>query len=482
MGQPRRNKPISVHPTLYGQLEVDWDNEYQNEYYCPSCKKGKITKCYYRHEFDFKLNLQCNDCQKRTCLACRVPIYIARYCPKMECPNPLCIEIGNNGQKGWIYQKNIKNCQYQCYFCKTVFKLNTKARHSWINSQTEEQLLPFIFDEDIWDLRHFDNKPYVRTVNFKGIYPGWYRQEVKGYLYYLLKSKGSYSCSIIKHKIIALRQFGKIIVISNLRNKFEINRNLITLFLDNCKNNKNRTINRKVSSLRDFFDWLGLETSYLIRSRDFLKANKNDTDWLDTITRTAIKKNLGKIPAPIARQYLIQTYIAARPVDVCQMAFDCLVEDNGKWYVKFFQQKTNRWHKILASRKIRKVIEQQQQWIRKTFSEDYSSLFCHFWNIRVAAYPSFSNIKPLPRPPKTDVGSNPMVRIIRMLIEKENIIDANGQKPHFTGKITRHSRLQEVRIKYGMEAAQLYADHKSSNTIFKHYAPLWLSVREAFRL
>ena len=75
-----------------------------------------------------------------------------------------------------------------------------------------------------------------------------------------------------------------------------------------------------------------------------------------------------------------------------------------------------------------------------------------------------------------------MVRIIRMLIERENIIDANGQKPHFTGQITRHSRLQEVRTKYGMEAAQLYADHKSSNTIFKHYAPLWLSVREAFRL
>ena len=47
-----------------------------------------------------------------------------------------------------------------------------------------------------------------------------------------------------------------------------------------------------------------------------------------------------------------------------------------------------------------------------------------------------------------------MVRIIRMLIDKENIVDANGQKPHFIGKITRPSRLQEIRTKYGMEAAQ----------------------------
>ena len=52
-----------------------------------------------------------------------------------------------------------------------------------------------------------------------------------------------------------------------------------------------------------------------------------------------------------------------------------------------------------------------------------------------------------------------------MVIEKENLKDANGQKPYFTGKITRSSRLQEVRVKYGIEAARLYAGHKSS----KHY-------------
>ncbi|CCQ58923.1 Tn554, transposase B [Crocosphaera watsonii WH 0005] len=64
-----------------------------------------------------------------------------------------------------------------------------------------------------------------------------------------------------------------------------------------------------------------------------------------------------------------------------------------------------------------------------------------------------------------------MVRIIRILIEEENILDANGQKPHFTGKILRSSRLQEVRVKYGIEAAQLYADHRHNKTTFQHYAP-----------
>jgi integrase len=263
----------------------------------------------------------------------------------------------------------------------------------------------------------------------------------------------------------------RIIVDLSIKNKNEINRNTVIQFLDSCKNNKNNTINIKLASLRDFFDWLDLETPALIRSRDFLKVSKNDADWLDEVTRQSIKQHLDKIPAFIACHYLVQSYIAARPGDVCQLSFDCLVEENDKWYVKFFQQKTKRWHRILANRKIRKIIEAQKQWIREVFGEEYSYLFCHFRTIRQASYPSFLNIKPLPQPPETDVDINPMVRIIRMLIEKENILDANGQKPHFIGRITRHSRLQEVRTKYGMEAAQLYADHKNSTTTFQHYAP-----------
>jgi hypothetical protein len=89
--------------------------------------------------------------------------------------------------------------------------------------------------------------------------------------------------------------------------------------------------------------------------------------------------------------------------------------------------------------------------------------------IRTEIY--YISIKPFLKPPSVDPQVSPMVRIIRMLIEKENIVDANGLKPHFTGRITRSSRLQEVRTKYGMEAAQLYADHKSSKTTFQHYAP-----------
>ncbi len=187
--------------------------------------------------------------------------------------------------------------------------------------------------------------------------------------------------------------------------------------------------------------------------------------------RVAIRQHLHKIPAPIARQYLVQEYTAARPEGACLIKFDCLVEENGKWYVHLYHEKVAREHRIYATRESRKVIEEQQQWIRSSLGEDYPYLFCHFWGVLLSSYPNFSAMKPLPEPPPVRVNSNQMVRIIRMLIEAEDILDANGQRPHFTGKITRPSRLQEVRAKHGLEAARLYADHKNSTTTFVHYVP-----------
>ncbi len=467
-----KHLPVSKHQTLNSILEVNWKQTYQEEYNCPRCNQGKLTRFSHHGESRCNLVLCCNSCELRTPLTCRVPAHIYNYTPNIECPNPLCTKLGHNGQKGWIYKKKSKVDVYKCHFCEIQFNpYSSNLSGSWVGRQKQDKLLPFSFDDNRWDLRHFYDNPSSKSINFQEINPHWYQIEIKRYLHYLLKSGVFDSCSSVVHRISYLRHFGKIIHQRNIENKSDINRDTVISFLDSCKNNKDYTINQKLATLRDFFEWLNLEAPYLVRSRDFLKVSKNDPDWLDEVTRKAIEQNLDKIPAPIARHYLVQTYIAARPEDVCKIAFDCLVEENGKWYVKFFQHKTKRWHKIIASRKLRKIIEEQQQWIRKFFGEDYSYLFCHFISIKVASYPTLPNIKPLPQYPKVEIQKNPRVRIIRMLIEKENILDANGQKPHFTGKITRSSRLQEVRTKYGMEAAQLYADHKSSTTTFQHYAP-----------
>ncbi|NET44650.1 site-specific integrase [Okeania sp. SIO2B3] len=473
--QLRKHPVVSIHQTLFDKLQVDWKEEYNNEFTCFKCNQGKLDRFV-----DFKglhnVKLGCNFCGHKTTLSCQVSPHIHGYRSDLICPNPLCTQIGHNGQKGWIYEtfnQENSNCSSncRCYFCGINFDPTSQSNSSWIGNQNKDELLPFCFEDDIWNFRHFIDNPQAKTLNFRSIKVQWYREQVKGYLHFLLKTGNYTSVTVPVNSLLTLRQFGRILYQHKIQQANQISRQLILVFLDNYRANCNRTIREKLYILKNFFDWLGLNAVNLVRLRDIPKVNYDNPDWLDEITRKAIKQHLSKIPLPIANQYLIQEYTAARPNDICQMSLDCLVEENGKWYIRFYQNKTSRWHQIFATREIRQIIEKQQQWVRQNLGSDYAYLFCHFRSIRQESYPAFENIKPLPKPPTTSAGENPMVRIIRMLIENEDIRDANGQQPHFTGKITRHSRLQEVRTKYGIEAAQLYADHQSSNTTFQHYAP-----------
>ncbi|MBG1268561.1 integrase [Nostoc sp. WHI] len=466
-----KSKQISLHPTLYDQLEVDWKKEYQGEFICPNCHKTNLHKTSYKEGAICKLRFKCTTCNKFIPLTCRVPAFIYNYRSDIECPNPLCTQLGHDRQKGWIYRiRNIYE-QYKCRFCETKFDPNSTFYSSWVRSQKKDKLLPFCIDDDIWDLRHFYDNPSPQTINFQNKLPHWYILEVKKYLQYLLNSKAYSSPSGVRHTLTNLKQFGHIIEKNKIKQTADISRESVLSFLDSYKDCNNKSINHKLRYLKNFFEWLELDASHLIRSRDYLKEIKNDADWLDELTRTSIKEHLSKIPKPIACYYLVQEYTAARPVDICQLIFDCLIEENGKWYIKFYQQKTKRWHQIPATREIRQLIEEQQQWIRQTLGSEYSYLFCNFRNVRYEAYPTFTSMKPLPQRPHLNIGGNKMVCIIRLLIEKEDIRDANGQRPHFVGKITRHNRLQEIRVKHGIEAAQLYADHVRSTTTFQNYTP-----------
>ncbi len=473
--QLRKHPVVSIHETLFNKLQIDWKEEYNNEFLCCKCNQGKLTRFFY-YQGLHHIKLRCQLCGETTTLSCQVSPHIHGYRSDLICPNPLCNQIGQNGQKGWIYEtfnrkksKSDSNCR--CYFCGINFKPNAQSNNSWVGNQNKDRLLPFCLKDNIWDFRHFIKKSQKRKLNFNSIKTLWYREQIKEYLYFLLKTGVYTSITVPQNNLVTLRQFDSILHQYQIKEASEINRELVLIFLENYKTNSNRTIREKLYILKNFFEWLGLNAANLVRLRDIPKVSYDNPDWLDEATRKAIKQNLYKVPLPIANHYLIQEYTAARPHDICQISLDCLVEENDKWYIKFYQHKTSRWHQIFATREIRRVIEQQQQWIEQNLGSDYPYLFCHFRSIRQQSYPAFESIKPLPKPPETTAGKNPMVRIIRLLIEKEDIRDSNGRKPYFTGKITRHSRLQEVRAKYGMEAAQLYADHKSSSTTFQHYAP-----------
>lgn len=463
-------QPISTHETHLGTLKVNWETDYYGKYQCPKCHQGQLAKAYYRQEATCEVALLCSSCHERTYLSCPVPIHIYRYLSDVACPNPLCTGIGPQGQKGWVHQV-FGACPCRCHSCGISFNPTSNSTKGWMGIQREIEPLLFNFNEDTWELRYFFDKPNIQYVRFDDIQPDWYKEQVKRYLHQLLKDRVYNSISPIREIRTVLNQFGKIIQQKNLQEPADISRETVLALIDSCNEVTNNSLHRKLLRIKQFLEWLGLDTRGLVKYRDLPKSRNNQPTWLDEPTRAAIREHLPKIPAPIARHYLVQEFSAARPGDVCQLPLNCLVEENGKWYINFYQQKVKRWHRIPATREIRQVIEGQQQWIRETLGEEYVYLFCHFRSFKEISYPKFPRIKPLPEPPKPDVKCNPMVRIIRYLIEAEDIRDANGQHPHFTGKITRSSRLQEVRVKHGMEAAQLYADHKSSTTTFQNYAP-----------
>lgn len=467
----RKHLPVSIHETLHSTVEVNW-LEYENNLCCPFC--GSNRWLYRRQESNkCKLELECTACQKKTALTCRVPQYSFRYRPGIACPNPNCKELGPDGTtKGWVYFYAIKDSCSRCRYCGTNF-IDSDLPYSWLGRQRTGCATPFRFEDNIWNLQQFFANSSKKTLNFSTIRPDWFKQEVKRYLYELLKTK-VYKANVTFGIILYnLKDFSVAALESGiqLQRRESITRKSVLAFLDSCKGNKPDTLRHKLSYLRNFFEWLELDTQQLVRRRDFPKQRSYETpDWLDEAVRVAIQQHLHKIPTPIACQYLVQEYTAARPGDICLMKFDCLIEENGKWYVQFYQEKVERWHRLIATREIRKVIEQQQQWIRQTLGDDYQYLFCHFWGVFSHTYPKFLNMKPLPEPPGVNRRHNQMTKIINLLIENEDIRDANGQRPDFKGKITRSSRLQEVRVRHGIEAAQLYADHKSSITTFQHYA------------
>lgn len=469
----RQYKPISVNETVNEKISIDWSIEYKGEYHCPFCEHH-ILHFYSYSAMAAKVIVHCGKCRKHFGLSCRNKKYSFRYQADKKCPNPLCFRKRPEGflDREWIFIESKRADRkvevYRCRWCDISFTGGLEHHTSWAH---ENKIREFRFEDESWDLRNFFDNPSKKTISFESLKPGWYKCHVKKYIWHLLQIRKYSSSYAIAHINSALNSFGHVIKLYDLSNEESISREIVLSFLDSLHGKKAKTIQSKINHIKNFLDWLGLDVAFLIRTRDIPKREYIQPDWLDEDVRNDIKKNLCKIPSPIAAQYLVQEFTAARVGEVCKLKFNCLSEENGEWYISFFQKKVNRWHKIPASREIRRVIENQQSWIRENIGDSYQYLFCHFRGIVSRSYPIFPGMRPLPEPPRIPVGSNQMVRIIQILIERENIKDKNGSVPHFKGKITRSSRLQEVRTKYGIQAAQLYAGHQYSDTTFQHYAP-----------
>lgn len=181
--------PISIHQTLNEKLQVNWYLEYKDEFCCPHCNYGKLIYCHDTSKA-VNLSLECKSCSKTTALTCKVSAHIYNYQCSLECPNPLCTQIGHDGQKGWIYKVCNKNASCKCYFCGITFKSTSRNLNSWFGSQIERGLLPFDFEQNSWDICYFGYEHRkVKQIHFSDLHPDWYILLVKQYLIIFLNLK-----------------------------------------------------------------------------------------------------------------------------------------------------------------------------------------------------------------------------------------------------------------------------------------------------
>lgn len=121
MSRKQKHLPISIHKTLYGTLEVNWQTDYDGSLCCQECGSNRL-QFSWSLQATCKARLYCAACLQKTSLTCRVPRHIFGYQLGKACPNPLCTQIGPDDKtKGWVFLSSVKYGRSKCFFCGAAF-------------------------------------------------------------------------------------------------------------------------------------------------------------------------------------------------------------------------------------------------------------------------------------------------------------------------------------------------------------------------
>lgn len=333
----------------------------------------------------------------------------------------------------------------------------------------------FIFESDKWDLRSINPKEekIIDTrflyLDFSEIDSDWYKNVVKKYAQHICKQGIAYST--VYGKINDLKRFYWFLKERGINHFESISRKEILLFLS-----KQEKVHKVLlGNLKTFFDtgnikkWFNIERD-LIRKEDYPKQRKKNPDPLSDVVFNEIVSNLNKLPKPIARMWIVSFFCALRPSELIYLKQDCLVQEGDKWSVVWKRPKSKDQHSIFISRSVAKIIQEQQEYIKTLWGNEWQYLFCHYHG----ASENFSKIdlKPVKRLVLRTSG-NILSTCIRALIKKFQIKDENGKLAKFKPQILRPSRLTKL-FEQGFDLAVIssYAGHKNFATTSLYYTKI----------
>ncbi|MEH2436190.1 MAG: tyrosine-type recombinase/integrase, partial [Nostoc sp.] len=341
---------------------------------------------------------------------------------------------------------------------------------------------PWEFEKDKWDLRELypgieEYKLKNLFLNFTNCGSKWFVNLLKTYLIWRI-NYGIKGTSLYTHMDI-FKHFGWFLERQDVTCMEEIDRNLLaTYYNQELCNLADSTFIKTLSQLSNFFNW-GNETqnfitpSTLISSFDFPKLFNEEPDPLEDSVIEAIIENLHILPEPLQLMFMLGFHLGTRPSELCYLLKDCckLGQDGTIWWVEFERQKRLDEHRLPVPTEIVHLIKKQKTYINELFGDDYPYLFCHYQELGITGYPNYPHMKAIKRPPIPTASSNPMVKAIKSLIEKCNILDSNGKLVNFTGAILRPSQATHlINTGYSLNFVRRWLKHRRESTTRRHYA------------
>ncbi|QMS91345.1 tyrosine-type recombinase/integrase [Nostoc edaphicum CCNP1411] len=384
------------------------------------------------------------------------------------------------------YYDNKRHKQTKRMICLSCSQEFTGEGKDWSNSTKRKlgktiPLEPWEFEKDRWDLRVLypgieEYKLKSLFLNFTNCGSNWFVNLIKTYVIWRINSgiKGK----TVFAELHNYRHFGWFLERQGVTCIEEIDRNLLaTYYNKELCHLANSTFINFISRLSTFFNW-GNETqnfitpSTLISSFDYPKIFNEEPDPLEDSVIEAIIENLHILPESLQLMFMLGFHLGARPGELCYLRKDCCKpdQDGTIWWVEFEREKSSDEHRLPVPTEIVHLIKKQKTYINELFGDDYPYLFCHYQQLGITGYPNYPQMKAIKRPPMVAAFDNPMVKVIRFLIEKCKILDSNGKLANFTGAILRPSQAtQLINTGYSLNFVRSWLKHRSERTTRRHY-------------
>lgn len=304
--------------------------------------------------------------------------------------------------------------------------LNTRIEsdeYSWVISDKEREKL--------------GGSSNVR-LNFGAIEQCWMRDAAKEFITDCMMSRSS---STLQANLQALRMFSEALneIHSNIEPN-KINRKVITdvLFLWRKRDITTSTIKRRMSALRQFFEWcietgsVKFQSVVLMKDTDYPKIEKTLPRFISEKVMAQLNANIDGLSPPIMRLFLVLQEVGMRISECISLKYDCIYPDkDGDYFMKYYQFKMKKEHVVPISKELVSVIKEQQASVIEDFNKKLAILF---------PTPPLQNCKKRKyvRAGKT-WSQGTLIKHLNVLAQERNITGEDGQIYHFSFHPFRHT-------------------------------------------